>query len=100
MFREHFGVSKDNQAIFSTSQSYVKASRVAQETNALVIVGTDTGEDDKVLFTTLEGVDRSDFDFFVIFLLESTIGLHRTDNVAALAFIRGDDTNIGRLYSG
>ena len=77
----------------------IETPRIAQETNTLVVVGTNARQDDKVLFTALESIDGGNLNFLVVLFLEATRCLHRTDNVTALTFIWGNDTDIARLYT-
>src|SRR5690606_28421085 len=53
-----------------------------------------------VLLTTLEGINGGNLNFLVQLLLERAIGLHRRNNVRALSFVRGNDTNLRRPNTG
>ena len=94
MLRQDLRVPKDHKAILGSSKSNIETARVAQEPNALMIVGAHTGKNDEVFLSSLKRIHRSYFNLFVGLLLVCTIGLHRTDYVASLSLIRCDDTNI------
>lgn len=59
-----------------------------------MFVASDTGQNDVVLFTTLERIDTGDFDFLVKLLLERSVVLHVVDDVGPLTFVWRDDTNL------
>ena len=62
---QNLGVTENDDTILRTSQSDVETPWIIQETNALVLVAPHTAEDDIILFTTLESVDASHFNFLV-----------------------------------
>jgi hypothetical protein len=43
MFREHLGVSENDKTILGSGKGNIKTARVRQESNALVVVGSNTG---------------------------------------------------------
>ena len=49
-------VSQDDQAKLGTGEGHIKPAGVAEEANALVIIGADAGQNDVVLLAALEGV--------------------------------------------
>jgi hypothetical protein len=59
-----------------------------------VLVTPHARNDDVVLLTTLEGVDRSNLDLLVKLLLERPVDLHERDEVGPLTFVGGDDTDL------
>lgn len=60
----------------------------------MVLVASNTAEDDVVFLSTLESVYARDFDLLVKLLLQGTMGLHGGHNIGTLALIRSDDTNL------
>ena len=58
------GVSNNDKAVARTGDGNVQTLGVCKEPDFVVLVRTDGGEDDEVLFTALEGVDTCDFELF------------------------------------
>lgn len=94
--RQHLGVTKDHQAIACTRECHIETPRVIKETDSLMFVGTHAGEDDVILFSALERVDRRHFDFFIELRPKRAVPLHIINEVCPLAFIWCDDTDLGR----
>jgi hypothetical protein len=97
---EDLGVSENDETKLGTSQGDVETAGVVQETDSLVVVGTDTRQDDVVLLTTLESVDGGNLNLLVQLLAKGSVGLHGRNNVGALSFVRGDDTDLAGLNAG
>lgn len=70
---EDFRISQNDQAILCPRQRDVQPPRIIQESNPLVLITPHTRNDDVILLSTLKRIDRSDFDFFVEFLLERSV---------------------------
>lgn len=49
MLGENLGVAQDDEAVLGAGEGYVETARVGEETDALVVVAADAGEDDVVL---------------------------------------------------
>ena len=47
--------------LLGSGQRHVETTRVVQEADALVFIGTDTRQDDEVLLSALEGVHAGNF---------------------------------------
>lgn len=92
--REHLGIAQHNHTVLGTSQGDVETARVVQEANALMLVAANTAHDDEVLLTTLEGVDRADLNLIVKLSAQGASSAHVIHDKDALAFIRGDDTDL------
>src|SRR3954466_1023828 len=99
MLRQHLRIPKDDQSIFRAGEGNIQTARIAKETDALVIVGTDAGKHNEILFSSLEGVNRCNFNLLIVLLFECAICLHRLDNIAPLALVWSDDTDVLRLNS-
>lgn len=78
---ENLRVTEDDHSVLRSSQSNVQSPGIVQETNALMFVTSDTGQDDVVLFTALERIDTGDFNFLVKVLLERSVVLHVVHDV-------------------
>lgn len=63
VFGKYSSVSKDAKAILGASKGNIQATWVVQETNTRCFVTTDTTEQNKVFFSALETVYRSNFKF-------------------------------------
>ena len=53
-------VSQDDQAKLGTSEGYIEPARVAEEADALVLIGAHTRKNDVILLAALEGVHTAD----------------------------------------
>lgn len=93
---EHLGIPKNNDSVLCPSQGHIQTPRIVQEPNALVIITSDTAEDDVILFSPLESIDTSNFDFLVQLLLERAVQLHERSDIGSLTFIWRNDTDLGR----
>lgn len=91
---QNLGITEYNHTVLRTGQGDVQTPRVVQETDTLVFVAPNTTEDDVVLLTTLERVDRGHLDLLVQVFLQRTVVLHVVDDIGALSFVRGDDTDL------
>lgn len=89
-------ISQNHASVFSTSQCDVESTRIVQETDSLVVVASDTAEDDVVLLSSLERIDAGHLDVLVKLLLERAVKLHVCGDVGPLPFVRCDDTNLTR----
>ena len=96
---QDLGIAENNDTILRSRQSDVETTRIVQETDALVFIASDTGQDDIVLFSTLESVYTGDFDFLVEILLQRAVVLHIVDDVAALTLVWRNDTDLRRQYA-
>lgn len=62
---QDFGVAQNNATVLGSGQRDVQPSGVIEETNALMLIATDTADDDVVLLSPLECIHASDFNFLV-----------------------------------
>ena len=86
--------------LLGSGKSYVQTAWIVQEANALMFVGSDTRQNDDVLFSALKGVHASYFDFLIELLMQGTAVLHVLDQVGSLTFVRGDDADLVGLDAG
>ena len=63
--KRHTGRVCVHSHVLCASESNVETSRVVKKPNALVLVGPHARQDDVVLLTSLECVDRGDLELFV-----------------------------------
>ena len=92
---EDLGVPEDDDAVLCAREGDVEAAGVAEEADALVLVGAHAREDDVVLLAALEGVDAGDLDVLVELLAEAAVAEHHVDDVDPLALVGGDDADLG-----
>ena len=59
-----------------------------------MFVSSDTGEDNVVLFSPLESINRRYFDVLVEFRMQRSVELHELDEIGALAFVGRDDSDL------
>ena len=71
MLGQDLRISKDHTPESCSSESDVQSTRIGQETDALMLVGSHAGEDNEVLFSSLESVDRCDFNLAIEVFLET-----------------------------
>jgi len=96
-FDKTLGLPRITRPYLARVKADIETSRIAQETNSLMIVGANAREYDEVLLTTLESIDGSNLNLLVVLLLEGTSVLHGADHIASLTFVRGNDSNVLRL---
>ena len=49
-------ITNNHNPILGSCESHVESTSITQESNPLVLIGTYTGEDDVIFFTSLEGI--------------------------------------------
>jgi hypothetical protein len=59
----------------------IQPAGIIEEANSLMLVASDTAENNVVLLSSLEGINTCDFDFFVQLFLHCAVELHIIDNV-------------------
>ena len=64
-----------------------------------MLIGSDAGQYDEILFPALKGIDTADFHTLVQAGLEGTLALHHGYNMCSLPLIRRDDPNLARFNS-
>lgn len=70
-----------------------------KERACLVFIGTDTGDNNEVFLSPLEGIHTADLYCFIQSGLQGALALHYLDNVTSLALIGSDDTDLSRPNS-
>ena len=58
---KNFGVADDNDAELGPGESHIESACVVEETDALMLVGADAGEDDEVFHPALESIHTGHF---------------------------------------
>mmetsp|Transcript_16126 Transcript_16126/g.52479 ORF Transcript_16126/g.52479 Transcript_16126/m.52479 type:complete len:325 (+) Transcript_16126:46-1020(+) len=84
-------VSDDEEGVPRSGEGDVEPAEVGEEADGLFLVGPDGGDDDDVLFASLEGVDGVDFDSSFVVRLQS-VG----DGSGLGAIGRDDADGLGR----
>lgn len=97
---QHPGIPQHHQSVSGTREGHIETPGIGEESNALVVVGTDAGEDDVVLLTALESIDGGHFDLGVEVLAEGAGELHVLLDEGPLAVVWGDDTDLGGQDTG
>jgi hypothetical protein len=97
---KYFWITENDHSIFCTRESNVQPPRIVQKPNSLVLIASDTAEDNIVLLTTLKGVHGSDLYLLVEVLLQRTIILHIVHDIRALSFIRRHNADLARYNTG
>ena len=59
-----------------------------------MLVAPHTTQDDIILLASLERIHTRHLDLLVQILLHRSVELHVVDDVGALSFVRGDDTDL------
>lgn len=91
VLRKHLSIAEYDEAVLGSRESHVESTRVIQESDAGCLVASNAREQDEVLLSSLEAVDRCDFDFFVELRVELSMPLHVVHDESPLALVRSDD---------
>ena len=100
MTSEDLRVAHDNTGVLGSGQSDIETPRVRQEPDTLVLVTPDTGNDDNVFLSALEGVYAGNFEVLVDLGVEGTLVLKVLHQEGPLALVRGHNPNLVRLHPG
>lgn len=87
------GIAKYDQSILGTSECNIESPRVAQESDTLMFVASDTTENNVLLFSALESIDTCYLDLLVEFFAQRAMRLHILHQIRSLAFVWCDDTD-------
>ena len=90
---QNLGIPNDNNSELSSREGYVQSPRVIQEPDALMFIGSHAGENNEILFSSLEGIDRRNLQFLVQFLRHRTVELHVLHHKGPLSFVWGYDAD-------
>ena len=87
-------VTKDNQSVLCSCQRDIKSSWVVKEPNSRAFIRPDTGQKNKVFFSSLEAINWGNLDFSVKLRIRSALFLHIGQDKCSLSFVRSDDPNL------
>ena len=65
MSAQHLGVPHHDDSVLGSSQRNIETTRISQESNTLVFIAPDTGDDDDVLLSSLECVHTGNLNVLV-----------------------------------
>lgn len=100
ILREYAAISDNDETEPSSGESDVEASRIVQESDALVVVGSYARQHDDVLLSSLKRVDGCNFDFVVRRRTERTGRDHVTTDVGSLSLVGRDHADLAGLETG
>jgi len=97
---QDFRIAEDDDPVLCTCESDIQTTGIIEETDPLMLVASDTAENNVVLFSPLEGIDTCDLDLLVQVFLHCAVEVHIIDDVRPLAFVGSDDANLLRCNTG
>ena len=82
-----------------SGECHIEPSWIREEPNGLLLVRPNTGHDDNVLLSSLEGIHAADLNLLVEVLPEATLPEEDADHMSSLTLVGGDDANLRGLHS-